>query len=83
MLRSGQSHRKCLMLSVFWDAKRVIKVENTDGIIDSHYYTALLSDVRKLRPKPRNQNLYLLPDYAHIHTAPIEQLMQSLKKGSC
>jgi len=69
MVRSGTSHRKCLILSVFWDAKGVIKTDFTQGIIDSHYYCALVSDVRKLRRKPRNQDLYLLHDNAPVHTA--------------
>ena len=37
IFRSGTSHRKCLMLSVFWYAKGVIKTDFTPGIIDSHY----------------------------------------------
>jgi histone-lysine N-methyltransferase SETMAR len=69
MLRSGQNHRKCLMLSVFWDAKGIVKVDFTAQNINADYYCALLSDARKLRRKPRNQDLYLLHDNAPVHTA--------------
>lgn len=70
-LRSGTSHKKCLMLTIFWDKKGPIKVDFADSKtrINSDYYCQLIKEVRSLRRKPRNQNLWLLHDNAPIHTS--------------
>mgnify|MGYP000138528298 CR=1 FL=1 len=68
-LRSSAIHRKCLMLSVFWDAKGVIKLDFTAGKLDAQYYSDLLVEARRLRRKPNNQPLFLLHDNAPIHTS--------------
>lgn len=35
VLRSGTSHRKCLMLSVFWDSQGALKTDFTEGTIST------------------------------------------------
>lgn len=78
-LRSGTSHRKCLMLSIFWDSTGVIKMDFTTGNINSEYYVGLLRDTRRLRRKPHNQQLFLLHDNAPIHTSgQTQQAIQNL-----
>ena len=69
VLRSGTCHRKCVMLSVFWDSKGVVKADFTEGIINSEYYINLVNEVRGLRRKSRHQDLYLLHDNAPVHTS--------------
>ena len=69
VLRHGISHRKCAMLTVFWDIKGILKLDFTSEIINSDYYSNLLLETRGIRRKPRNQDLYLLHDNAPIHTS--------------
>ena len=70
-LRSGTSHKKCLMLTIFWDKKGPIKVDfaGSKQRINSEYYCQLIKEVRTLRRKPRNQQMWLLHDNAPIHTS--------------
>ena len=68
VMRSGTSHRKCLMLSLFWDSTGVVLIDYTDGNINAEYYSNLISEARRLRRKPRNENLYLLHDNAPVHS---------------
>ena len=65
-LRSGTSHKNCLMLTIFWDKKGPIKGDfaGSKQRINSEYYP-----VRSLRRKPRNQQMWLLHDNAPIHTS--------------
>ena len=71
-LRSGTSHKKCLMLrqaeTIFWDKKGPVKVDFADSKtrINSEYYCQLMKEVRFLRRKLRNQRLWLLHDNAPI-----------------
>ena len=76
-MRSGTRHRKSLMLSIFCDAKGVIKMDFTTGNINSEYYIQLLKEARALRRKSPNQELFLLHDNAPIHTA--RQTQQSIQ----
>lgn len=69
VLRLGISHRKCAMLTVFWDRKGILKIDFTEEIINSEYYCNILLETRSIRRKPRNQDLYLLHDNAPIHTS--------------
>ncbi len=70
-LRSSTVHRRCMMLSVFWDYHGLIKVDFADSStkINAEYYTALLNEARRLRRKPRGTPLFFLHDNAPIHTA--------------
>jgi len=70
-MRSGTSHRRSLMLTVFWNASGIQLVDFADkGVrINSEYYSNLLSEARKKIRKPRNIPLYLLHDNAPIHTS--------------
>ena len=62
VLRHGTTHKKIVMLTLFWDVKGHLKVDFTDGVINSDYYKDLINEVRNLRRKPRNHDLYLLHD---------------------
>jgi histone-lysine N-methyltransferase SETMAR len=70
-MRSSTSHRKSLMLSVFWDANGIILSDFArNGVrIDSAYYSNLVQSARKLRRKSRVSKLYYLHDNAPIHTS--------------
>ena len=68
-MRSGTSHRKCLMLSIFWDAHGVILVDFADKQvhINSSYYSDLVDKCRHARRKERGIPMWLLQDNAPIH----------------
>lgn len=70
-IRSSSSHRKCLMLTVFWDAKGIIFSDFAEnGVkINSEYYSKLVQSTRKLRRKNRLSELYFLHDNAPVHTS--------------
>lgn len=70
-LRSGTSHKRAAMLTVFWDSHGIIKIDFLEkGLtMNSEYYVELLRDVRKSRRKPRGIPLWLLQDNAPIHTS--------------
>jgi histone-lysine N-methyltransferase SETMAR len=70
-LRSGTSHRRAAMLTVFWDIGGLLKIDFLDkgATINSKYYCDLLLDVRKRRRKAPNIPLWLLLDNAPIHTS--------------
>jgi transposase len=70
-LRSGTSHKRAAMLTVFWDMKGIIKVDILDKgqTINSAYYCQLVRDTRKLRRKSRGVPLWYLHDNAPIHFA--------------
>jgi histone-lysine N-methyltransferase SETMAR len=68
-MRPGTSHRRCLMLTVFWDCQGLIKIDFADKNVkmDSTYYAALITETKSLRRKPRKSSLWLLQDNAPIH----------------
>jgi histone-lysine N-methyltransferase SETMAR len=68
-MRTGTSHKKCLMLTVFWDVNGIIKVDFADKNtrINSQYYSNLITEARTMRGKRRSQQLWLLHDNAPIH----------------
>jgi [histone H3]-lysine36 N-dimethyltransferase SETMAR len=68
-MRSGTSHRKCLMLSVFWDARGVILVDfaEKNTRLNSAYYSDLVCKCRHARRKERNIPMWFLQDNAPIH----------------
>lgn len=70
-LRTGTTHRRALMLTVFWDSHGLIQLDMVDKTvkINAVYYVELIKIARNKRRKPRNQPLYLLHDNAPIHTA--------------
>lgn len=70
-LKVGTSHRKVLMLTVFWDYYGIIHIDyaDNDTKLDSNYYVNVVQITRKKRRKESNQNLYLLHDNAPIHTS--------------
>ena len=70
-LRSGTSHRRCLMLTIFWNSCGVVHVDFADRHqrLNAEYYGEQVRKARQAVRKPRNQNLYLLHDNAPIHTA--------------
>ncbi|MEZ0498457.1 transposase [Sphingomonas sp. IW22] len=65
------SHKKALMLSIFWDANGVILTDFAESRVhlNSEYYINLVRQARKLRRKSRVSNLYYLHDNAPIHTS--------------
>jgi histone-lysine N-methyltransferase SETMAR len=68
-MKSGTSHRRCLMLTVFWDSHGLIKLDFADKTVklNSAYYVSLIAETRSLRRKPRGSPLWLLQDNAPIH----------------
>lgn len=70
-MRSSTSHKKALMLSIFWNANGVILVDFAEsGVrLNSEYYTNLVQQARKLTRKSRVYDLYYLHDNAPIHTS--------------
>lgn len=70
-MRSGTSHRKSLMLSVFWDRNGIILLDFLPNgrTINSDYYSGLIENCRKRRRKSRNTPLWLLVDNAPIHAS--------------
>ncbi len=70
-LRSGTSHRREAMLTVFWDIRGVITIDFLDkrATMNSQYYCDLIRDVRKRRRKSPLIPLWLLHDNAPIHTS--------------
>jgi histone-lysine N-methyltransferase SETMAR len=68
-LRAGTSHRKCLMMSIFWDARGVILVDFAEKKVklNSSYYSDLVQKCRHARRKERRIPLWFLQDNAPIH----------------
>jgi histone-lysine N-methyltransferase SETMAR len=68
-LRAGTSHRKCLMLSIFWDARGVILVDfaEKNTRLNSAYYSDLVHKCRHARRKERGIPMWFLQDNAPIH----------------
>lgn len=71
MQRSGQSHGRCFMLTLFWDSNGVVLMDfaDRDVKINAEYYIKLLEQVRRTRRKRRNLPYWILHDNAPIHTA--------------
>lgn len=72
-LRCGTSHRRCLMLTVFWNIRGIVHMDFADRSqrLNAQYYCEQLQTARQGLRKPRNQKLYLLHDNAPIHTAAV------------
>lgn len=72
-MRSGTSHRKALMLTVFWSYHGIHKLDflPSGPSIDAEYYFKLIVDCsNQLRLDfPRKKNWFFLQDNAPIHTA--------------
>ena len=68
-MRPGTSHRKSLMLTVFWDHSGVICTDFAEkGVrINSSYYSNLVETCRRNRRKMRGCPLWLLQDNAPVH----------------
>lgn len=81
-LRAGTSHRRCLMLSVFWDVRGIVSIDFADSntTLNSEYYSNLVKETRSRRRKPRNSNLWILHDNAPIHSA--ARVEETLEKCS-
>jgi histone-lysine N-methyltransferase SETMAR len=70
-LRSGTSHGRAAMLTVFWNIRGIIKIDFLDrkATMNSQYYSELMRDVRKRQRKSPSIPLWLLHDNAPIHTS--------------
>ncbi len=70
-LRSGTTHRRALMLTVFWDISGIVDLDFVDRstTLNSDYYVARVESARKKRRKSPRQQLYLLHDNSPIHTS--------------
>lgn len=68
-MRSGTSHPRELMLTVFWDSHGVIHADYLEKgkTINGIYYADLVSETRKKRRKQKNVPLWILHDNAPIH----------------
>lgn len=69
--RSSTSHKKVLMLSIFWDCHDVILIDFTvnDVKLNTVYCSNLVKQARKKRRKIKLSDLYYLHDNAPIHTS--------------
>ena len=74
-MRTGTSHRRAMMLSVFWDQKGIIHTDFVDnGVkINSAYYSQLVATTRHKRRKQRKTPLWFLQDNAPVHTAGVSR----------
>ena len=74
-MRSGTSHRKQLMLSVFWDKSGVIHLDFLPNgqTINGQYYAKLVEECRRKKRKSRNVPLWLLVDNAPVHASNVAQ----------
>lgn len=74
-LRSGTSHRRSMMLSVFWDHQGILLIDFADKTVklNAAYYSKLLENVRSRRRKSRNTPIWYLHDNAPIHTAEVSK----------
>lgn len=74
-MRSSSSHRRVMMLSVFWDRHGIIMTDFAPKgtTINAQYYSNLVRCARKKRRKQKNTPLWLLHDNAPVHTAAITQ----------
>jgi [histone H3]-lysine36 N-dimethyltransferase SETMAR len=74
-MRTGTSHGRAMMLSIFWDHKGVILMDFADkGItINAAYYSQLVATARKNRRKQKNTPLWFLHDNAPVHTAGVSR----------
>lgn len=79
-LKSSLTHRKVLMLTVYWDWSGVLSVDYTDGSCNTDYYVGQMQTARKCRRKPRGEELWLLQDNAPCHTSNVAQT-EILKVG--
>ena len=70
-LRTGTSHGRAFMLSIFWDQSGSLFTDfaSKDTRINSTYYCDLLQKCRRIRRKQRGVPLWLLHDNAPIHTS--------------
>lgn len=74
-MRSSSSHRRVMMLSVFWDRYGIIMTDfaSKGKTITGQYYSELVLCARKKRRKQRNTPLWILHDNAPVHTAAISK----------
>jgi histone-lysine N-methyltransferase SETMAR len=74
-MRSGTSHRRMLMLSIFWDSKGVVHMDFADKSvkINANYYSNLVATARKKRRRQAATPLWFLHDNAPVHTAAISR----------
>ena len=72
-MRSSTSHRRAMMLSVFWDRHGIIMLDflPIGRTMNAKYYSDLVVEVRRKRRKQRNTPLWLLHDNAPIHKAAV------------
>lgn len=81
-MRSGTSHRKSLMLSVFWDIKGIILLDFLPNgrTINSDYYSNMVAECKTKRRKTRNTPLWLLVDNAPVHSSELS-ISTTLESG--
>jgi histone-lysine N-methyltransferase SETMAR len=74
-MKSGTSHHRMLMLSIFWDSKGVVHMDfaNKSVKINAEYYSNLVAAARKKRRRQAGTPLWFLHDNAPVHTAGISQ----------
>ena len=74
-LRTGSSHGRCSMLTVFWNSNGILHVDILDKsrTINGAYYANLLDTVFSQLRRTQLRNKYLLHDNAPVHTAAVVQ----------
>ena len=72
-LKTGTSHGRCSMLSVFWSIHGILHVDvlPKGHTISGAYYADLLDTAFSHLPRTELRNKYLLHDNASIHTAAV------------
>ena len=69
MLRCGQRHGRCFMLTLFWDSFDGLRRQGRIIKIKAEYFINLLEQVRRTHRKPRNLPYWIPHDNAPIHAA--------------
>lgn len=74
-MRSGTSHRREFMFSIFWTRKGIVTTDFLDkGIAcNASYFSKLVTECKAKKRKTRNVPLWLLIDNAPIHTSKLAQ----------
>lgn len=74
-MRSGTIHRRCMTLTVFFNASEIVLIDflPRQSTVTGDYYSQLIHNARALTRKPRGLPHWFLQDNAPAHTSGIAQ----------
>lgn len=74
-MRSGTVHRRCLTLTVFFNAKEIVLIDflERSSAVTGAYYSQLVQNARSSVRKPRGLPHWFLHDNAPAHTSNVAQ----------